>query len=135
MKTVFIDAFCLIATNVLRDQSHQRAHQLMRSLEQEGVRFVTTDAVLAEFCNALSKATLRGKAADTIRLLRSRDDVEIIHITREIFDRAFALYESRPDKDWGLTDCMSFEVMKSQRIKEALTADRHFGQAGFKALM
>ena len=135
MKTVFIDAFCLIATNVSRDQSHEQVHQMMRSLEQEGARFVTTDAVLAEFCNALSKAALRSKAADTIRLLRSRDDVEIIHITREIFDRAFALYESRPDKDWGLTDCMSFEVMKLQRIKEAITADHHFGQAGFKTLM
>ena len=135
MKTVFVDAFCLIATNVLRDQSHQRAHQLMRLLEQDSAQFVTTDAVLAEFCNALSKATLRSKAVDTTRLLRSRDDVEVVHITREIFDRAFALYESRPDKDWGLTDCMSFEVMKSQRIKEALTADHHFAQAGFKTLM
>jgi predicted nucleic acid-binding protein len=42
---------------------------------------------------------------------------------------------SRPDKDWSLTDCISFVVMENQDITEALTADRHFVQAGFTALL
>jgi predicted nucleic acid-binding protein len=42
---------------------------------------------------------------------------------------------SRPDKDWSLTDCTSFVVMENENIKEALTADRHFEQAGFTALL
>ena len=135
MNRIFVDTYALVAMHVTGEGNHARVAALMDALLNEGARFVTTDAVLTEFCNGLAKASLRGRAALAVRAYRSRDDVEIIHITREIFDRAFALYESRPDKDWGLTDCMSFEMMKSQRIKEAITADHHFGQAGFKTLM
>jgi hypothetical protein len=46
-----------------------------------------------------------------------------------------ALYDARPDKDWSLTDCISFVVMGDERLTEALTGDRHFVQAGFVALL
>ena len=45
------------------------------------------------------------------------------------------LYRERPDKEWGLTDCISFVVMQERGISAALTADEHFQQAGFRALM
>ena len=41
----------------------------------------------------------------------------------------------RADKEWPLTDCISFVVMPDQGLSEALTADHHFEQAGFKALL
>src|SRR5437899_12166806 len=41
----------------------------------------------------------------------------------------------RSDKEWGLTDCISFALMKQEGIAEALTADAHFRQAGCKALL
>ena len=49
--------------------------------------------------------------------------------------RGVALYAERPDKDWSLTDCISFVVMRKMDITEALTGDRHFEQAGFTALL
>jgi hypothetical protein len=39
------------------------------------------------------------------------------------------------DKEWSLVDCISFAVMKQRKIKEALTADHHFVQAGFRAIL
>jgi uncharacterized protein len=45
------------------------------------------------------------------------------------------LFGDRPDKDWSLTDCISFIVMEERRITEALTGDHHFEQAGFRALL
>jgi len=45
------------------------------------------------------------------------------------------LFESRPDKDWSLTDCLSFMVMAERQLPKALTSDRHFVQAGFEALL
>lgn len=47
----------------------------------------------------------------------------------------FQLYCKRPDKEWGLTDCVSFVVMQEQQITEALTTDAHFQQTGFTALL
>ena len=51
------------------------------------------------------------------------------------FDEGVRLYVARPDKDWSLTDCISFVVMRERGITEALTGDRHFEQAGFVALL
>jgi len=47
-------------------------------------------------------------------------------------ERGLKLYTERPDKDWSLTDCISFVVMEEHGIIEALTGDHHFEQAGFK---
>jgi hypothetical protein len=44
------------------------------------------------------------------------------------------LYRERPDKNWSLTDCLSFTVMKDNGLRVALTGDQHFEQAGFQAL-
>lgn len=45
------------------------------------------------------------------------------------------MYRDRVDKEWGLIDCMSFVVMNDNDLTEALTADKHFQQAGFNALL
>jgi predicted nucleic acid-binding protein len=45
------------------------------------------------------------------------------------------MYIARTDKDWSLTDCISFSIMENRGITDALTADHHFQQAGFKTLM
>jgi predicted nucleic acid-binding protein len=34
-----------------------------------------------------------------------------------------------------MTDCLSFVVMEERSVLEALTADHHFPQAGFRALL
>jgi uncharacterized protein len=59
----------------------------------------------------------------------------VVPPSREQFDRALVRYEQRPDKEWSLTDCLSFLLMEERGICEAMTADHHFEQAGFRALM
>ena len=61
--------------------------------------------------------------------------IEIVPMTEQLYSRAFGLYQSRPDKEWGLIDCVSFVVMHDHKLIEALTTDEHFEQAGFKALL
>jgi uncharacterized protein len=58
-----------------------------------------------------------------------------VESTEALYRRGLALYDARPDKEWSLTDCISFEVMTDEGLEEALTGDRHFEQAGFKALL
>jgi predicted nucleic acid-binding protein len=61
--------------------------------------------------------------------------VKVIYHDRSTFQEAVDSYERRPDQDWGLTDYASFLIMDRLGMDEALTADRHFQQAGYKALL
>ncbi len=65
----------------------------------------------------------------------SDPNIEVVPLSEEMFEKAFELFWDRRDKEWGLTDCLSFVVMHDRGIAEALTADRHFRQAGFRTLL
>jgi predicted nucleic acid-binding protein len=58
-----------------------------------------------------------------------------VPISEELYERAFELYQDRRDKEWGLTDCLSFIVMQDRGLTMALTSDAHYQQAGFRALL
>ena len=94
---------------------------------------VITDAVLLEIANSLARR-YKNEAIEVIEQFLDSEDVEVIRLTPEIFDRAFELYKNRPDKEWGLVDCVSFIVMQDRNIQEVLTFDQHFAQAGFQIL-
>ena len=59
----------------------------------------------------------------------------VVPVTTDLLNRGLDLYMSREDKSWGLTDCISFVVMQEQNLTDAVTADKHFVQAGFQILL
>ncbi len=63
--------------------------------------------------------------------IKADRSIEIVYVERAIDDEAWALLESRLDKEWSLVDASSFVVMKRYGMVEALTTDHHFSQAGF----
>ena len=135
MERWFIDTSFLIALSARVDQHQARAGQLLQQIEDNDTRLVTTSAVLLEFGAALSKLAYRAGAAAVIREMQSDDRIEIVSVHGELLEQALQLFESRPDKEWSLADCASIEVMGSRGITNALTADNHFEQAGFVALL
>ena len=96
---------------------------------------VTTSAVLLEIGNALSKLHYRQAAIELISALRSDPSVETVPLSDRLFEQALRLFSERPDKEWGLTDCVSFVVMQNRSLTSALTTDEHFQQAGFRVLL
>lgn len=126
---VFIDTGYVLALINTDDRFHERARA---AASQVAAPFITTEAVLTEIGNALSRQQWRSLGVAALRDLRSSSDVQIVSIDAGLFDRAVALYSSRPDKEWGLTDCISFVVMQERGLIQALTTDRHFEQAGFQ---
>jgi predicted nucleic acid-binding protein len=132
MKRVFVDAFYFLAYLNPNDSAHERACEITNELQ---ATFVTTEWVLVEVANAMSSPANRGKAAEFIRALRSDPQVTDIGYEQSVADAGFAMYAARPDKGWSLTDCISFVVMQREGLTDALTADRHFEQAGFVALL
>lgn len=96
---------------------------------------LTSQFVLTEVANGLSALKFRRSATDIIHALQESAFVKIVDASSDLFRRALELYEQRPDKNWGLTDCTSFVVMQDNNLTNALTTDDHFRQAGFKALL
>ncbi|MBV6399735.1 MAG: 23S rRNA-specific endonuclease VapC20 [Anaerolineales bacterium] len=131
-EQVFVDTAYVLALVNERDQYHGRAQELADFFE--GQSLLITDAVLLEIGNALSRG-FKKQAIDIINYFIESDEVEVIRHTSQVFDKAFAMYKKFDDKEWSLVDCISFVVMREKGVKEALTFDSHFQQAGFKALM
>lgn len=135
MTEVFLDTSYAIALAVANDEHHQRAVKLAEQLESEGTRLITTRAIVLEIGNALAGLRYRRAAIQLLDALENDPKVKIVPAAEEVCERAFDLYRNRLDKEWGLIDCISFIVMGENGITDALTADDHFKQAGFRALL
>jgi uncharacterized protein len=132
---IFLDTAYAIALSSANDLHHETALRLASELSKTSTRFVTTRAILMEIGNALSKQRFRAAAVSLLDALEADPNVEIVPFSEELYHRAFQLYCERPDKEWGLIDCISFVVMQERGITQALTSDDHYRQAGFRPLM
>ncbi|MBI4580803.1 MAG: type II toxin-antitoxin system VapC family toxin [Planctomycetes bacterium] len=132
MTPYFGDTFFFLALLVEGDEAHQRAVQAISDLKRD---LYTTTWVLTEVADGIAPRDTRGSFIPLLRFLRSHPKVVIVPTADDLFDRAVDLYGNRPDKDWSLTDCISFVVMQDRGLTEALTGDHHFEQAGFVALL
>ncbi len=132
---VFLDTAYAIALSAPNDQYHERAKMLAEQLEAEETQLITTRAVVLKIGNALAKLRYRRAAVELLKALEEDPSVEIIPLSERLYERAFQLYRERSNKEWGMTDCISFIVMQDRGLTEALTTDEHFQQAGFRALL
>jgi len=96
---------------------------------------VTTTWILTELADGLARTPDRHLFQSILADLTREPSAIIVPPSQELFERGVQLYITRPDKRWSLTDCISFQVMEERKITEALTADHHFEQAGFVALL
>ncbi len=132
MRTVFADSFYFIAQLNAADEAHQRATEFTASFSG---RLLTTDWVIVEVADATSRPPNRERFIAFYDQLSRMPDIKILAADRATLQSGYDLYRRRPDKEWSLTDCISFFVMQREGIAEALTGDHHFQQAGFIALL
>jgi hypothetical protein len=128
---VFADAFFYVALINRRDEHHARVMTWSDSFDGE---IITTQWVLTEVADAFAESHCRRHLREGFAALAEDRATRIIEVSPEHFTRGMALYDARPDKAWSLTDCISFAVMQEEGLTEALTGDRHFEQAGFRAV-
>jgi len=134
MRTVFADANYWIGLFNPNDELHAAAIRSSQALGR--ARIVTSEMVLAEVLNGLGKfRLLRQGVAAAIDAIMSDPNTEVEPQSSLLFREALALYRQHQDKEWGLTDCASFVIMRRRGLREALTFDHHFEQAQFVALM
>ena len=134
MRHLFVDTFYLIALAHPRDQWCERVLMFSRSLRD--YRLYTVDEVLAEFLTACSSSgpRIRQRASQAVRNALHDRQWTVLPQSRSSFLEALMLYEARPDKEYGLTDCIAMHVMRREGLTEVLTNDHHFTQEGFHIL-
>jgi uncharacterized protein len=135
MRTVFADAGYWIALLNPSDGLHHSAISISAKIAPFSL--VTSEMVLTEVLNSFSRkgSGLRTATLNLMRDFKTDVAVDVVPQTSALFDLAFDLYSQRLDQAWSHTDCASFCIMQQQDIREALTHDRHFEQAGFIALL
>lgn len=129
---IFVDTGYLLAVLHPADELFARAQSWARAITEP---LVTTEYVLWELVNALSDPLDRPKAHAAVVEIRSSRNWRLFDATPLLFGEGLILHKVRSDKQWSLTDCISFVVMQREGLQQALAYDYHFEQAGFEALL
>ncbi|MBC2697077.1 MAG: type II toxin-antitoxin system VapC family toxin [ANME-2 cluster archaeon] len=129
----FMDTAYVLALLNQNDKYHEKAKAILpkTSIADE---VCITETVIIEIGNSLARSN-RSMAIAFIESLYTTYNVSVIPVDSELLGQAIDFYHRREDKEWGLTDCISFIVMEDQNLTNALTSDEHFIQAGFRALL
>lgn len=134
MKFLFVDTAGWMACADAADPAHEAARAGRDQwLEREG-HLLTSDYVIDETLTLL-RVRLGQDAAENwwhTMAASSRVRKEAIHVERA--ERARGIFFRYRDKDFSFTDCTSFALMRELRLRQALTTDRHFQQAGFQLI-
>jgi predicted nucleic acid-binding protein len=134
-RTVLLDTSFILALENKDDPHHERAKALDRELLNEQATLLLHWGLLLELMDGYARVSRRAKGLQLLARFEGEQGYRIDPITEPLLREALNLYRARPDKDWGLTDCVSFVLMRQEGITEALTADIHFRQAGLTALL
>lgn len=132
---LFIDTSGFFALLVKPDDRHREASALMDSCRRSARLAVTTDYVLDETVTLL-KMRGHGHLIEPFldRTLES-PACRIVWMDPGMFSTVRAYMAKRSDHAYSFTDCFSFSVMQREGLRDALTKDGHFGEAGFEALL
>ena len=135
MRVIFASASYWVALLNPQDELHERAKKLSQTLSP--FHIVTSEAVLLIVFDYFSAQgeLLQKAASKLIENLYSHPRITVVAQTSILFQAGLLFHKYRPNQDWSLTECVSFKIMETQKITEALTYSSHFEQAGFVALL
>ena len=132
MKPVFADSWYYLALLIEDDAGHEKASKWSDGSTRH---ILLTDFILVEVGNVLTRGGGRRRFMDLVRSVKSDASTVMIPADKGLVEQGLRLFAEREDKEWSLTDCISFVVMRQHGITEALTGDHHFEQAGFAVLL
>jgi uncharacterized protein len=132
MIPVFADTSYYLALLNPADAYHDAAVRCSQTVRSP---ILLTEFIIVELGNSLSRVQNRELFLKLVASLRDDPNTTIVPASSDLIESGLRLFSARNDKDWSLTDCVSFVVMEQYSVTEALTSDRHFEQAGFRTLL
>ena len=127
----FVDTSYIIALASKKDENHNYAFETSKFIKNSKIKLLTSEFIIIELCNSFSKSNLKNVVIDSVNSIYMDNSVEIIKLNGEYYQLGIELFCKVKDKNWSLVDCISFEILKAKNIKNVLTFDKHFVQAGF----
>lgn len=134
MKGLFVDTAGWVACTDTADPAHNQAAAARDTWLQEGGVLITTDYVADETLMLLRVRLGLGTAEAWWQLVDSSPRVRWEYVDLARADKARGFFFRYRDKEFSFTDCTSFVVMRDLKLREVLTTDHHFAQAGFVTL-
>jgi uncharacterized protein len=112
MRQVFVDTAYWVAQFDVRDQLHAKALELESQVKS--VELLTSELVLTEFLNYFCNGgnQTREEVSGTVQDIIDDPKIQIVWQTQTLFESGLALYQSRLDKGYSLTDCVSMVVFR-----------------------
>ena len=129
---IFIDTGAFLARHLPKDQYHRKAKNFWDSIRKKNETCVTCNFVLDETFTLLGRRAGYRFAAQRARNIYASDSLNILRPSREGELEAIDFFEKYSDQRLSFTDCVSFVLMKSKKIKRVFTFDQHFQLAGFQ---
>lgn len=131
----FVDTSGFFALLVKEDVMHARAKALLARAAQSGRRFVTTDYILDETATLLKARGQGHLTAGVFETVFMSAACRVEWMDPDRFTQTWRFFVKHDDQDWSYTDCFSFCLMRLLHVRDALTTDRHFREAGFNPLL
>jgi predicted nucleic acid-binding protein len=133
-RRVAVDTGALLALASSRDQYHQRARQTLSQLQDAGTRLVGHVLVLGELHGHLLRRIEPVEAQRLVTGLMHDKAFEWREVGADRIGRAFANWIERFADRFSLTDAVTFDLMRSERVTHAFAFDQDFITAGFSLL-
>jgi uncharacterized protein len=134
-REAFVDTSGLYALVDRKDAHHTRARDAVRRLTRHGRHLILTDYVVSETVTLAKARSGVHVALRVLDLIEQSAGISIEWIDAARFDAARTYFRTHADHAYSFTDCSSFVVMGELKLRQALTTDRHFREAGFEALL
>lgn len=134
MKAIFVDSAGWMACADAADPAHARATAARDAALEAGRVLVTTDYVVDETLTLVRMRLGLPAAEAWWSQVDGSTRVRWQWIDPSRAEKARGLFFRHRDKESSFTDCTSFVVMRELRLRDVLTTDRHFRQAGFQIL-
>jgi uncharacterized protein len=131
MSVTFLDTGYILALELKTDQHHAAAQQHWQGVRSAVPRIVTTTYVFDEVVTYFNSRGHHAKAVQVGHNLLRSPSVEMVHVDMALFHEGWVYFQRYHDKQFSLTDCISFVVMHQRGITTAFAFDNHFRQAGF----
>ena len=133
-RSIFVDSGSWIALFSRRDQHHDEADRMFRTIVASKQPLFTTNLVLAEIHRLLLYRAGSKAAIAALEKIEASPLVRVEFANAKNHQSATNWLKKLNEHSISYTDAISFSIMEALGCREVLSYDHHFRAAGFEML-